>query len=77
MNKIFKIREQDYKAMQGMSEKQAEFYGISDRVLAYGIAAEYAIAECLDTADMWDTRYKNAIALAPRKSVRIKTGRFY
>ena len=60
-----------------MSEKQAEFYGISDRVLAYGIAAEYAIAECLDTADMWDTRYKNAIALAPRKSVRIKTGRFY
>lgn len=60
-----------------MNEEQARFYGISDRVLAYGIAAEYAVAECLDTAEMWDTRYRNAIALAPRKSVNIPSGRFY
>ncbi len=60
-----------------MSDEQARFFGVSDRVLAYGIAAEYAVEECLDTAEMWDARYKNALALAPKKSVKIPAGRFY
>lgn len=63
-------------AAQTLDEEEAEFYGISPRVLAYGVAAEYAVTEGLDVAEMWDTRYKSAIALAPRPPLRIRARRF-
>ena len=59
-----------------LSEDEAKFYGISARVLAYGVAAECAVTEGLDVAEMWDTRYKSSLALAPRRPVRIRARRF-
>lgn len=59
-----------------MDGDEAAFYGISARVLAYGIAAERAITEGLDVAELWDTRYKSSLAMCARKSVRIKSRRF-
>lgn len=61
----------------GIEEEEAEFYGISPRVLAYGIAAEYCVTEGLDEAETWDNRYKSAISLAARPKIKIKARRMY
>ncbi|MBQ7227963.1 MAG: hypothetical protein IJX05_06155 [Clostridia bacterium] len=52
-----------------------EFYGISDRVIAYGVAAEYCITQGLDEAELWDERYKSALAMAKRKRISISARR--
>ena len=61
---------------ESMNDEEASFTGISRRILAYGVAAEYAITEGLDVAELWDTRYKSSIAMAERQPVRIKSRRF-
>lgn len=58
-------------------EEEAAFTGISARVLAYGVAAEYCVTEGLDEAELWDGRYKSALSLAVRPRVRIKERRMY
>lgn len=63
-------------AATSLNEREAEFYGISGRVLAYGIAAERALTEGLDVAETWDTRYKSSLAMCARRPVRIKPRRF-
>lgn len=63
-------------AATSLDGREAEFYGISGRVLAYGIAAERALTEGLDVAETWDTRYKSSLAMCARRPVRIKPRRF-
>lgn len=52
------------------------FAGISERVLAYGVAAEYCITEGIDEAVTWDKRYKDALAAAPKQSRTVKPRKF-
>lgn len=60
-----------------LDDGEATFTGISNRVLAYGVAAEYCITEGSDDAVTWDERYKAALSLAKRPSLRLKARRFY
>lgn len=55
----------------------AEFYGVSERVLAYGVAAEYCVTEGLDEAVTWDARYKDGIAAAARPKTKIAARRMF
>ncbi|MBR6788460.1 MAG: hypothetical protein IKM44_01485 [Clostridia bacterium] len=60
-----------------VNEAEADFYGVSPRVMAYGVCAEYCITQGLDEAELWDGRYKDALSLIKRKSRRIPGRRFY
>lgn len=60
-----------------IEDAEAKFFGISPRVLAYGIAAEYCIIEGLDEAETWDGRYKSGLSLAARPKIKIKARRMY
>lgn len=60
-----------------IEDSEAEFYGISPRVLSYGIAAEYCVTEGLDEAETWDKRYKSALSLAAHRKIKIKARRMY
>ena len=70
-------REERPSAPASMEDDEAAFYGISPRVLAYGVAAEHCITEGSEDAVTWDGRYKAALSLAPRPPVRIKARRLY
>ncbi len=59
-----------------LTDGEAELTGISRRMLAYGVAAEYAITRGMDVAEMWEERFKSALALAKRPPVRIPQRRF-
>lgn len=63
-------------APAAMSDPEADFYGISLRVLAYGVAAEHFITEGMDEAVTWDGRYRSALALCSRPPVRVKARSF-
>ena len=60
-----------------LTDGEAEFYGISPRVLSYGVAAECCITRGLDEASMWDGRYKAALSLAPRPRATVRARRMY
>ncbi len=73
-------RRKDYAAppyASAVGDEEAKFYGISPRVLAYGVAAEYCVTEGLDEAETWDKRYKSALSLAARPKINIKARRMY
>lgn len=73
-------RRTDYLApptADSIDAEAAEFYGISERTLAYGVAAEYCVTEGLDEAVTWDARYKGALALAKKPRVKIAARRLY
>lgn len=53
----------------------AAFIGITPRMIAYGVAAEYAITEGLDVAEMWDSRFRSSLSLAARPALRIRARR--
>lgn len=53
----------------------AAFTGITPRMIAYGVAAEYAITEGLDVAEMWDSRFRSSLSLAARPALRIRARR--
>lgn len=59
-----------------IEDDSAVFNRISDRVICYGIAAEYCITKGLDEAELWDGRYKQAIENAGARSVKIKARKF-
>ena len=67
-------RRDDYESppvASSADDPEAEFFGISRRVLAYGVAAEYCITHGLDEAVTWDGRYKAALSLARRRRIRV------
>ncbi len=67
-------RRNDYETAPTVSsalEAEAEFYGVSGRVLAYGVAAEYCITHGLDEAVTWDGRYKAALSAAKRRRIKV------
>ena len=69
-------RGDETKTQYGFYDDPPEFCGITPRVLAYGVAAEYCITEGIDEAVTWDKRYKDGIAAAKRSPKSIKSRRF-
>ena len=61
----------------GLYDDEPAYYGITPRILAYGVAAEYCITEGLEDAATWDKRYKDGIANAKRKSAAVKCRKFF
>lgn len=65
------------KSSYGLYDDIPEFYGITGRMLAYGVAAEYCIVEGMAEAVTWDKRYKDALAAAKKKAARMNERKFY
>lgn len=51
--------------------------GVSNRVIAYGVAAEHCITIAHTDASMWDKRYKDGLAMAKKNAVNIPARRFF
>lgn len=61
-------------------DESVDFGGkITERIVAYGVAAEYYILEGMtDEAVIFDQKYRNALAVAssPRKEIRVRARRW-